>query len=156
MFAIRIWENYKYEPDAIGIKCNNHKNKIGYNIHRIPFKNSSLLLLITSCFIMLDFHGLFLKTIKSTLVFSNCVLLGWVIIHCIIQQYSRTCMDIHSKNSSGLEEKTDMTLSVILTLTQASPYSRTWWCKQWWWWSFEKYFIKTNPWIPCSYIELYW
>ena len=39
MLVINIWENYKDEPNAIGIEWNNDKKEIGYTIQNIPFKN---------------------------------------------------------------------------------------------------------------------
>ena len=95
MFDIFIWEKDRDEPDAIGIKCKNCNRDIGYTIQNIPFKNSSLILLLKLCFRMLDLHGLLKTTRTSTLIFNNCVLIGWVMVHYIIQQYYHTFMDIH-------------------------------------------------------------
>ena len=47
---------------------------------------------------MLVFHGLLSAKTTSILMFKNCILLGSVMVHGIILQYSRNCMYIHSKN----------------------------------------------------------
>ena len=115
MFSIRIWGNYTDETDAIGIKSNKCKKGIGYTIQNITFNLFNTIFVVNTVFEDFWLAWIAEKMRTSTLMLNKCVLLGWVMVHGIIHKYTRTCMDIHLKNSSGLEEKTDIILSVILT-----------------------------------------
>ena len=80
-----------------------------------PTKKSSILLLLTLFFSMLDLHGFLVSTRTSSLMSKKRVLIGCVMVHGIILKKSHSCMDINFKISSILEENTDTILCVLLT-----------------------------------------